>query len=375
MVALPLAHIPLTTAVVWTVIGFLQARGGALKVSTGIAFTGTAFLVAAFALWDWLILAFGVLDEVTAVLPPSHFFLLWASLTFFYFAKWLVHGRVWFDVPFAVPAVFITLHFVVSNIPGIATAWESSGLLPLWAEGALTHYLLYTLTLIVAGIYLLQQGALLTVDAMSSESFSIVGIMGAASLVLAFAVLTNPYFPLLQESVTPLYSSTLVIPGVVLLLALRRGRGVGVLQLFNLREAIKGETLAVYLTYKTGDLLAAALSEDTETDDDIFVGTFDAFQNFFTHALPFFQGQTLKTASFGDISVIIQRGDYCYLTVVTTSKRHGLIRELLKNRLRTFEAENRSQLADWSGVVDVLHGTDDVLGGFIAEETVEEVAP
>ncbi len=368
------SHAPLASAVVWSAIGMLQARGGSLRVSTGIAFTATAFLMAAFALWDWLSLAFGAFGNVTAAVPPAHFFLVWASLTFFYFAKWLVHGKTWVDAVFAIPAVFVAVHFVVLNVPGGAAAWETTRFLPLWAEGALTHYLLYTLALIVAGIYLLHQGALLTLDAMGRESFAIVGIMGAASLAIAFALLTNPYYPLLHESVTPLYSATLVVPGIALLLALRRGRGVGVLQLFNLREALKGETLAVYLTYKTGDLLGAALSEDTSVDDDIFVGTLDAFQNFFTHALPFFQGQTLKTASFGEISVIIQRGHHCYLTVVTTSKRVGLIRELMMRRLRRFEDDNRAQLEDWSGVVDVLHGTGDVLGGFIAEEKVEEVA-
>lgn len=368
------SHAPLASAVVWSAIGMLQTRGGSLRVSTGIAFTATAFLMAAFALWDWLSLAFGAFENVTAAVPPAHFFLVWASLTFFYFAKWLVHGKTWVDAVFAIPAVFVAVHFVVLNVPGGAAAWETTRFLPLWAEGALTHYLLYTLALIVAGIYLLHQGALLTLDAMGRESFAIVGIMGAASLAIAFALLTNPYYPLLHESVTPLYSATLVVPGIALLLALRRGRGVGVLQLFNLREALKGETLAVYLTYKTGDLLGAALSEDTSVDDDIFVGTLDAFQNFFTHALPFFQGQTLKTASFGEISVIIQRGHHCYLTVVTTSKRVGLIRELMMRRLRRFEDDNRAQLEDWSGVVDVLHGTGDVLGGFIAEEKVEEVA-
>lgn len=369
-----LSHVPLASAVVWSTIGFLQARSVSLRVSTGIAFTATAFLMAAFALWDWLSLAFGVFEGISLLVPPSHFFLVWASLTFFYFAKWLVHGKAWVDAIFAAPATFIAIHFVVSNVSGVAGAWESSPFLPVWAEWAMTHYLLYTLTLIVAGIYLLRQSALLTFDAMGKESFAIIGIIGAASLALAFAVLTNPYFPLLQESVTPLYSSTLVVPGVVLLLALRRGRGIGVLQMFNLREAFRGETLAVYLIHKTGDLLGAALSEDTTVDDDIFVGTLDAFQNFFTHALPFFHGHTLRTASFGEISVIIQRGEYCYLTVVTTSRRLGLIRDIMIRRLRRFEDENKAQLREWSGVMDVLHGTGEVLEGFIAEEKVEEVA-
>ncbi len=368
------SHAPLASAVVWSTIGLLQARSASLRVSTGIAFTATAFLMAAFALWDWLSLAFSIFQGISILVPPSYFFLVWASLTFFYFGKWLVHGKSWVDIIFAAPAAFITLHFVVSNVPDAASVWGSSPYLPVWAEWALTHYLLYTLTLIVAGISLLRQSALLTLDAMGRESFAIIGIIGAASLVLAFAVLTNPYLPFLQESVTPLYSSTLVVPGVVLLLALRRGRGIGVLQLFNLRESLRGETLAVYLTHKTGDLLGAALSEDTAVDDDIFVGTLDAFQNFFTHALPFFRGHTLRTASFGEISVIIQRGEYCYLTVVTTSRRLGLIRDVMIQRLRRFEDENTAQLREWSGVMDVLHGTGEVLEGFIAEENVEEVA-
>ncbi|MFQ5837432.1 MAG: hypothetical protein ACE5HJ_01450 [Thermoplasmata archaeon] len=368
------SHIPLASAVVWSAIGVSQARGGSFRVSTGAAFIATAVLMATYALWDWLGLVFGLSVFMTIPLPPSRFFLVLASLTFLYFAKWLVHGKRWVDGLVALPAAFMALPYTVPWIPYLSDIWLASDSMPMLAEAALTHYLLYTLTLILAGIQLLRQGALLALDAMGRESWAIVAIMGAASLMLAFSILTNPYFPVLQESVTPLYSSTLVAPGAMLLAALRRGRGIGVLQLFNLREVFKGETLAVYLIYKTGDLLGAALAEGQRMDDDVFVGTFEAFQRFFTHALPFLQGHALKTATFGDIAVIIERGGHCYLTVVTTSKRLGLIRDLMRQRLRRFEDENSDVLQEWSGVVDVLRNTDKVLHGFVPEELSEEMA-
>jgi hypothetical protein len=368
------SHIPLASAVVWFAIGVSQLRGGSFRVSTGAAFTATAFLMATYALWDWLSLAFGLPSAFTVDLPPSHFYLVLASLTFLYFTKWLVHGRMWADGLAAVPAALMAMPYISPWVPYLAEFWAGQTALQTIAEAALTHYLVYTLILILGGIQFLRQGALLALDAMGRESWSIVAIMGAASLMLAFALLTNPYFPVLQPSVTPLYSSTLVAPGVMLMASLRRGRAIGVLQLFNLREAFKGETLAVYLIYKTGDLLGAALAEGERMDDDVFAGTFDAFQRFFNHALPFLQGHSLKTATFGDIAVIIERGNHCYLTVVTTSKRLGLIRELMRQRLRRFEEENRIVLEDWSGVVDILRGTDKVLEGFVAEEVMEEAS-
>lgn len=364
-------QIPLATVLVWTVIGISTTRGGSLKVSTGVAFTATAFLMALYALWDWLSLAFGMGATPGPLLPPSHLFLVMASLTFFYFGKWLVLGRRWLDLLFAIPVLLMGLHFLMLAFPATAAPWTATEVFPEFATAALTHYLIYTLALIVTGIYFLHHGALLTRDVMSREAWAIIGIMSAATLALAFAILTNPYFPFLQENVTPLYSATLVVPGIFLLLALRKGRGVGVLQLFNVRQASQGETLAVYLIHETGDLLGAALAEDQGVDEDLFVATLDAFQRFFTTALPFFQGHTLKTASFGEISVIIEQGEYCYLTVVTTSKRLGLWRELMRQHLRAFEGRNRRQLRDWSGVLDVLHGTEEVVGGFIPEDVEE----
>ncbi len=341
-------------------------------MSTGLAFIATAFLMAIYALWDWLSLVFGLPQSVTVPLPPSHFFLVLASLTFLYFAKWLVHGKRWIDGLLVLPAAFMALPYTVPWIPTVSEMWFDSELLPMAAQAALTHYLVYTLALILAGIQLLRQGALLALESMGRESWAMIAVMGAAFLMLAFAILTNPYLPMLQENVTPLYSSTLIAPGAVLLAALRRGRGIGVLKLFNLREAFQGETLAVYLIYKTGDLLGAALAEGESMDEDVFVGTFDAFQKFFTHALPFFRGHTLKTATFGEIAVIIERGGHCYLTVVTTSKRLGLIKELMRQRLRQFEEDNWDTLKEWSGVVDILRGTDKVLQGFVPEEVVTD---
>ncbi len=365
-----LNYIPLASALAWFAIGISQARGGSMRVSTGLAFVATAFLIGIYALWDWLSLVFGLPVSLSKSLPPSHLYLVMASLTFLYFTKWLVRGRWWVDGLVSVPAILMASPFIVPLIPYLSDLWFSGDLVPLLAEESLTNYLLYTIILILTGIQLLRQGALLTLDVMGRETWAILAIMSAASLMLAFAILTNPYFPVLQPSVTPLYSSTLVVPGAMLLAALRHGRGIGVLKLFNLRKSFRGETLAVYLTHETGSLLGASTLEGRSVDDDVFVGTFDAFQSFFRHALPFLEGHTLRIATFGDIAVIIERGEHCYLTVVTTSKRLGLIRDLMKQRLRRFETANRVMLADWSGVMDELHGTDNILQGFLPEEIV-----
>lgn len=385
MVADTLSHLPLASAVVWSFIGALQVRGGTHRVSTGAAFTATAFLLAGTALWDWLTLVFALPQLLPGPLPPSRFYLVSASLTFLYFAKWLVHGRRWYDAIVALPAIVFLLPFVLPHVPYLQDLWTASEPFPLLARQALERAdpeavdlsvvsMLYVVGLILAGVQFLRQGALLALDALGRESWGILAIMGAALLLVAFALLTNPYVPVLQEGVPlSIFSATLVVPGALLLSHLRREERLGVLQLFNLKQAFKGETLAVYLIYRTGDLLGAALGEGERMDDDVFVGTLDAFQSFFTHALPFLRGHPLRTATFGEIAVIIERGDHCYLTVVTTSKRLGLIKELMRRRLRRFEEENAAVLADWSGMVDVLRGTDQILQGFVPEEEAEEV--
>ncbi|MFQ5986284.1 MAG: hypothetical protein ACE5KQ_02885 [Thermoplasmata archaeon] len=367
-----LGDLPLASAAVWIAIGAFQVRGKSYRVWTGAAFTATAFLMGFYALQDWLTLALPLPAAGPGSFPPSHFYLVLASLTFFYFAKWLVHGRRWMDAFVALPAVFMALPYIAPLLPEVGDLWASASLVPSLAEGALTHYLVYTMAMIVAGLLILRQGASLALDAMGRESWAILAIMVAAALMLAFALLTNPYLPVLQAN--PLFSATLVVPGVLLLLVLQGDRNQGVIELFNLRATFQGETLGVYLIYETGDLLGAALGGDDRIDDDVFAGTLDAFQSFFTHALPLLKGRSLKTATFGDISVVIERGDHCYLTVVTTSRRLGLIRELARQRLRDFEADNARLLEDWSGVLDALQGTELVLQGFVPEESEEDTA-
>ncbi len=361
-----LSFLPLASAAVWMAIGALQIHVRSYRVSTGVAFIATAFLMGSYALQDWLTLALPLPQTGPGAFLPAHFWLVLASLTFFFFAKWLVRGRRWIDALVALPAVWMALPYVIPHLPNVGALYAASPI-PFLAEAALTHSLVYTLTMIVAGLLVLRQGASLAFDSMGGESWAILAIMAAAALMLAFALLTNPYFPVLQAA--PLFSATLVVPGVLLLLVFRRDRNSGVVQLFNLRQTFQGETLGVYLIYETGDLLGAALGGDERMDDDVFAGTLDAFQSFFRHALPLLKGRLLKTATFGDIGVLIEQGDHCYLTVLTTSRRLGLIRELMRHRLREFEESNASILDDWSGVVDILQGTDLVLQGFVPEES------
>lgn len=361
-----LSFLPLASAAVWMAIGALQVHVRSYRVSTGAAFIATAFFMGLYALQDWLTLAVPLPAAGPGAFLPAHYWLVLASLTFFFFAKWLVHGRRWIDALVVIPAVWMALPYLIPHLPIVAALYAASPI-PFLAEGALTHYLVYTLAMIVAGLLVLRQGASLALDTMGGESWAILAIMTAAALMLAFALLTNPYFPVLQAA--PLFSATLVVPGVLLLLVLRRDRNGGVVQLFNLRQTFQGETLGVYLIYETGELLGAALGGDERMDDDVFAGTLDAFQSFFTHALPLLKTRLLKTATFGDIEVLIERGDHCYLTVLTTSRRLGLIRELMRQRLQEFEESNASLLDDWSGVVDTLEGAEFVLQEFVPEES------
>jgi hypothetical protein len=360
-----LSFLPLASAAVWMAIGALQVHVKSYRVSTGAAFIATAFLLGTFALQDWLTLVFPLPPTGPGAFLPADFWLVLASLAFFYFAKWLVYGRQWIDALVAIPAVWMALPYVIPLLPSVGPLFVASPI-PFLAVAALDHSLVYTLAMIVGGLLILRQGASLALDSMAGESWAILAIMVAAALMLAFALLTNPYFPVLETA--PLFSATLVVPGVLLLLVLRRDRNSSVVQLFNLRQTFQGETLGVYLIYETGDLLGAALGGDDRIDDDVFAGTLDAFQSFFTHALPLLKGHSLKTAAFGDIAVVIERGDHCYLTVITTSRRLGLIRELARQRLREFEASNVALLEDWSGVVDALQGTEIVLQEFVPEE-------
>lgn len=368
--------LPPASAFVWFAIGLSQTRGDTVRASTGVAFVATALLISMYALWDWLGIAFTTVPDLGLYLP-STLVLLLASLMFLYFAKWLARGRRWSDGVLAVPVALLALPFLLEMVPFLPPTWMDLPFLSvLHAEVYSEMFPVYSMGLIIlfilSGINFLRQGAQVAVDVMGRESWAIVAIMVAASMVLAFAILAlvqpRVVLPLtLDLTRSDIFSSSLVAPGLLLLASLRRGRAIGVLKLFNLKDSYQGEILAVYLTHKSGSLIGAVQMRGEAMDDDVFVGTLDAFQSFFNHALPFLKGHTLRIATFGEIAVIMERGRHCYLTVVTTSKRLGLIREFMRQRLRWFEAQNGHHLDDWDGLLDALSGREDILRGFLPE--------
>ena len=104
-----LSFLPLASATVWMAIGTLQVHVRSYRVSTGAAFIATAFLLGIFALQDWLTLVLLLPLPGPGDFLPAHFWLVLASLAFFYFAKWLVRGRQWIDALVAIPAVWMAL--------------------------------------------------------------------------------------------------------------------------------------------------------------------------------------------------------------------------------------------------------------------------
>jgi hypothetical protein len=164
----------------------------------------------------------------------------------------------------------------------------------------------------------------------------------------------------------------MLLPGIVTVRALvpSGGRRLSSAMLRWARTRI--EILSAFLIYEDGTLMGSRGKEGNhqEVDDDIFGATLDAIQSFMKTSFPFLVGKWLRTIEHGDIKIIIERGQHCYLALIIRGPESDILRRQMIEALRRFEEENREVLADWSGVVDEFRGLPQMLDSLFAEKPV-----
>jgi hypothetical protein len=143
----------------------------------------------------------------------------------------------------------------------------------------------------------------------------------------------------------------------------------------------------IYLIYKDGLLIAHVLrGKKSRQDSDIFSGMFTAVQDFihdsFQNANSTPDSWPLKRMDFGDLKIVIDRGEYVYIAAVFEG--YPVRKMLLKLEKLTKDIEQKfvDVLPTWSGDMAQLKGTEKLIkelllsaGGPTTQEPVQDETP
>ncbi|MEE9593672.1 MAG: hypothetical protein V3W28_08850 [Thermoplasmata archaeon] len=365
-----LTQLPLATFVVWASIGFFQLYRRRMRTLTEVAFVVGSFSWAGYALSDWLF--FGALGADAALLLGriSFSFVTMAAFLFFLFTKLFLTRVHRIDVLLALP--FLGALGLVWG--GLVIGVE--GDLP-WGWSALlnpTYFLLwlaYILTYASAGIWYTYRTYLVVRRNSQFLGRGMLGILNSyiAALVLGFG--TNAVYLMAGLDLMPMFSTTLILPGIVslyVLVPVTRDRISSVMRKW---KSTRYNVLGVYIIYENGTLIASRTNyEDQAIDDDIFGATLDAIQTFMRTSFPALLGKSLRRIEHGDVKILVERGRYCYVAAIIEGEDTDTLWITMKESVERFERTNEPVLPDWSGLLQELEEVDETLEDLFAGKMV-----
>lgn len=367
-----LQYLPLATVGVWWGLAAFQVARDRYRTWTEVFFLAACLFVGFYAIADVFFLtaptvgvaAVAALASFTSLAFGCIFFMLFAVV--FYtrmrtallavFAPCLaVIVGVWvFLVPD--PAQQIT------SLVGGGPPWVGN-----WDKTWFTIWVAFVVICALLMAYALLRTFREVADHTTQLRRRMLGLFVATILALVLGTLTNTLRGFTNYPIPPLFSSALVLPGVVSILTLspmsRERFSVAVRRWKASRYQIK----AAFIIFTDGTLIGAKiLPGEKVIDQDLFGATLDVIQNFMRTSFPTLRG-SLSAIKHGDYTLVMERGRYSYLTVILQGEENDQLRRHMRDLLLKYERDNQPVLADWRGMPSEAIGTDPLLGSLLEQ--------
>jgi hypothetical protein len=189
-------------------------------------------------------------------------------------------------------------------------------------------------------------------------------------VALVVGLSTNGYLGIAgRTDIPPPFSTLLGFVAGATLFTLYPGSGQRISVAIRRFQARRYSIKAAFVTYRDGTLIGSKVQAgESIIDRDLFGATLDVIQNFMRTSFPLLRGKSLRTIKHGDYSLIIERAEYAYLTVVLGGEESDQLRRQMRDLLLEFEASNRDVLARWKGIPEQALGIDKLLDAFFIVE-------
>ncbi len=193
------------------------------------------------------------------------------------------------------------------------------------------------------------------------------GLLASATLALIIGGFTNIARGITGWNILPLFSTGLVLPGIVSMITLSPMSTERFSVAVRRWKASRYDIKAAFMIFTDGTLIGAKVKEGEKViDQDLFGATLDVIQNFMRTSFPTLRG-SLSAIKHGDYTLVMERGKYAYLTIILQGEENDQLRRHMRDILLEYEHDNQPVLADWRGMPSEAIGTDTVLGSLLED--------
>lgn len=366
-----LVNLPIVTAAVWFALAAFQVYRDRVHTYTETFFLAGCIFAGLYATSDWIF--FHATNRTGALLAATASLTTIALTGLFLFLFTLVYiGRMrrLYWIFGGLTAIVIALTWAVPAVTDITAPGPAGGLYtPTFNPPVFDLVVLLTAAYAAGGAYNLYRIHRIVREhspALARRSW-LLFIIYVVTLVAGLS--TNGYLFTRPSPIPPPFSTILGFVAGAILFTLYPGSAQRISVAIRRFQARRYSIKAAFVTYRDGTLIASKVQAgESIIDRDLFGATLDVIQNFMRTSFPLLRGKSLRTIKHGDYSLIIERAEYAYLTVVLGGEESDQLRRQMRDLLLEFEATNRNLLAHWKGIPEQAVGTDKLLDGFFIEE-------
>ena len=350
-------------AFIWFALALMQVYRDRIHTWTETFFLFACFFAALYALSDWMFFSasndggalLAAKLSLTSVILTELFFLLFTAV---YVGRMRRH--YWLISAAAVP---LLLFVWTAMLDGVVRPSPEGLYLPVLDPLAFLVLLLYVMVCGSVGVVNLYRVYRIVREQSRALARRAGGLVVTFVTVLFLGMGTNGYLGMIQNTeIPPLFSTLLILVGAMAaytLYPVGRERISAAIRRFR---AHRYEIRVVYLVYNDGTLIASRGREGTTgLDRDLFSATLDVIQNFMRTSFPFLRGTSLRTIEHGSYRILIERGKWCYLTLVLSGEENDLLRRHMRDLLLEFEDANAKILRGWRGIPTEAAGAEGML--------------
>ncbi|HII40556.1 MAG TPA: hypothetical protein HA326_04990 [Thermoplasmata archaeon] len=367
-----LQYLPLATVAVWWGLAALQVARDRYRTWTEVFFLAACLFVGFYALADVFFLtaptearaALAALASFTTLVFAITFFMLFAVVFYTRMQTWLF-GLL---APCLVVIVGVWLYLVPNPAEDIRSLVGSG---PPWAGSWDKTWFTIWVTLVVVYALVMAYALLRTYREVNLQSPRLrrrmLGLFVATLLALGLGVVTNALRGFLDLQIPPLFSSAMVLPGIVSIVTLSPVSTERFSVAVRRWKASRYDIKAAFVIYTDGTLIGAKIRPGEKViDQDLFGATLDVIQNFMRTSFPTLRG-SLSAIKHGDYTLVMERGRWSYLTIILQGEENDQLRRHMRDMLLKYEHDNQPVLADWRGMPSEAVGTDTMLGSLFEE--------
>ncbi len=362
---------PVGTVAVWYGLAIYQVYRDRYRTWTEAFFLAGCFFIGTYALADVFFFTARTVDQAAAYAKISFSALSLAVFFIFMFALlfYTRMRRVYFA--WALPVVGLIAIVWVGLVPaanGITALDPTFGPPPWkgnWDTGVFLIWVVGGLAFGVLAAYFL----LMTYREVASQTTKLrrrmLGLLLSAILSVVLGTITNTLRGFLNLNFPSLFSTTLVLPGIVSIITLSPMTTERFSVAVRRWKASHYDIKAAFVIFTDGTLIGAKVRPGEKViDQDLFGATLDVIQNFMRTSFPTLRG-SLSAIKHGDYTLVVERGKYAYLTIILQGEENDQLRRHMRDILLRYEHDNLPILREWRGMPSEAIGTESMLSQLV----------